>query len=204
MKFDRTKFWAEYTNQFGHPPHGPEQNATEQLLGFMENDPQVERLEWVAYLLATIRNEVGSNMLPVKEIKAKPGSYVWENYQKKYWSTGFYGRGYSQLTLEGNYRQFGNILGMDLVKNPDLVLEPKVGYEILATGCVRGLFRGRTKAQGGGRYKLSDFLNSKKKDYVSARQIVNGLAGKPAKQAALRVGQYGEQYEACLRAASTS
>lgn len=204
MKFDTNKFWAEYNKQFGHAPHGSEQTATEQLLGFMENDAQLERLEWAAYLLATIRNEVGSNMLPIKEKKAKPGSYVWENYQKKYWNTGFYGRGYSQLTLEGNYRQFGKLLGMDLVKNPDLVLEPKVGYEILATGCVRGLFRGRTKAQGGGRYKLADFLNSKKKDYISARLIVNGIAGPPAKQAALNVGKYGEQYEACLRAASVN
>jgi hypothetical protein len=192
MKFDRTKFWAEYKNQFGHPPHGPEKNATEQLLGFIENDPQLARLEWAAYLLGTIRNEVGSNMLPIKEIKAKPGTPVWENWQKKYWGTGFFGRGYAQLTWEGNYRKFGKLLGLDLVKNPDLVLLPEVGYKVLAIGCVQGLFRGRTKAQGGGRYKLSDFL---------ARQIVNGISG-AAFQHALREADYSTKYEACLRAAS--
>lgn len=201
MKFDRDKFWTEYENQFGHPPHGPEKAATEQLLGFMENDPQLARLEWAAYLLGTIRNEVGSNMLPIKEIKAKPNSPVWIKWQSKYWGTGFYGRGYSQLTGEGNYRQFGKILGMDLVKNPDMVLQPEVGYKILATGCVQGLFRGRTKAQGGGRFKLSDFLTASKKDYVSARQIVNGISG-AAFQHALREADYSTKYEACLRAAS--
>lgn len=202
MKFSIAPFWTEYNKQFGHPPHQTERQATGQLLGFMENDLQLERLEWAAYLLGTIRNEVGSNMLPIKEIKAKPGTVVWVKYQSKYWNTGFYGRGYSQLTLKGNYQQFGKLLGLDLVKNPDLVLKPEIGYKILATGCVRGLFRGRPKSQGGGRYKLADFLNNKTKDYVSARQIVNGIAG-PAFKWALRVGEYCKQYEACLRAASS-
>jgi len=201
MKFDRTKFWTEYNNQFGHPPHGPEQNATEQLLGFMENDPQLARLEWAAYLFGTIRNEVGSNMLPVKEIKAKPGTPVWENWQKKYWNTGFYGRGYAQLTWEGNYQKFGKLLGLDLVKNPDMLLLPEVGYKVLALGCVQGLFRRRSKAQGGAPYKLSDFLTGSKKDYISARQIVNGISG-AAYQHALREADYSQKYEACLRAAS--
>lgn len=203
MKFAIAPFWTEYNKQFGHPPRAVERQSTAQLLGFMENDLQLERIEWAAYLLGTIRNEVGQNMLPVKEIKAKPGTMVWVKWQSKYWNTGFFGRGYSQLTLKGNYQQFGKILGLDLVSNPDLVLKPEIGYKILSVGCVRGLFRGRPKSQGGGRYKLSDFLDGKKKDYVGARQIVNGIAG-AAFQHALRVGKYCEQYEACLRAASAT
>lgn len=203
MKFDTAKFWPEYAAQFGHDPHGPEKAATESLIGLIENDPQMERLEWGAYILGTIRNECGSNMLPIKEIKAAPNTMVWKKYQSKYWNTGFFGRGYSQLTLEGNYRQFSKLLYNDdrLVKNPDLVLNPQVGYQILSTGCVRGLFRRRPKAQGGAPYKLSDFLNASKKDYVSARQIVNGMSG-PAFKWALRVGDYCQKYDACLRASS--
>jgi hypothetical protein len=203
FKFDRSRFWTEYNNQFGHDPHPNEKTATESLLGFLENDATLERLEWAAFLLGTIRNEVGSNMLPIKEIKAAPNTIVWQKYQSKYWNTGFYGRGYSQLTLKGNYQQFGNLLGMDLVKNPDLVLQPEVGYKILSMGCVRGLFRRRPKSEGGTPYKLADFLNSKKKDYVSARQIVNGMSGMAFKWA-LRAADYSKKYEACLRAAQTA
>lgn len=190
--YDRQKFWTAYASAFGHLPHDPEKSATENLLSLIESDPQIERLEWAAYLLGTIRNECGSNMLPIKEMKAKPGTLVWNKYQSKYWNTGFMGRGYSQLTWEGNYRKFSRALYDDdrLVKNPDLVLNPAVGYKILATGCVKGMF---TKD------KLSDFLNGKLKDYLHARQVVNGMSGQ-ALQWAMRVADYCKRYEACLRA----
>lgn len=199
MKFDSVAFWATYSHQFGRIPHSIEKPATEGLLGLLATDPQIERIEWAAYLLATIRNECGSNMMPIKEIKAKPGSQVWVQWQSKYWNSGFYGRGYSQLTFEGNYRQFSELLYGDdrLVKNPDLVLNPAVGYKILATGCVRGMFR---KHRNGTPFKLADFLNDKMTDYVDARQIVNGISGN-AYAHALRVGDYAERYEKCLRAA---
>jgi hypothetical protein len=98
-KHDKVKFWTEYVRQFGHPPHDPEKSATENLLSLIEADPQIERLEWAAYLLGTIRNECGSNMLPIKEIKAPVTSKVWIQWQSKYWNTGFYGRGYSSTHL---------------------------------------------------------------------------------------------------------
>src|SRR5436305_10389940 len=201
--FDRSKFWTAYNNQFGHNPHPTEKGATNNLLGFIESDSALARLEWAAFLLGTMRNEVGSNMMPIKEIKAAPNTAVWQKYQSKYWNTGFYGRGYSQLTLKGNYQQFGNLLGMDLVDNPDLVLQPAVGYKILSMGCVQGLFRRRPKSAGGARYKLTDFLNGQKKDYVSARQIVNGVSGMAYKWA-LRAADYSQKYDACLRAAQAA
>lgn len=205
MKFDKAKFWPAYKTQFGRTPHTAEKTGTEQILGFLEADPQIVRLEWAAYILGTIRNEVGSNMMPVKEIKAKPTSQVWIEWQSKYWGTGFYGRGYAQLTLEGNYRQFSKLLYGDdrLVKKPDLVLDPEVGYKILATGCVKGMFRRRKKANGGTPFMLADFLNNKTKDYVMARQIVNGISGN-AFAHALKVGANCTKYEACLRAAQSA
>lgn len=199
MKFDSKKFWAEYQKQFGHAPQSIEKQGTETLLALLSADVQMSRLEWAAYLLATIRNECGSNMQPVKEKKAGPKEMVWIKYQSKYWGTGFYGRGYSQLTLKGNYQQFSRLLYGDdrLVSNPDLVLNPSVGYTILATGMVKGMFRRRPK---GSAFKLSDFFNDKTEDSVDARQIVNGMAG-PARAWALRVAGYYEHYKPCLQAA---
>ncbi|HEX8922016.1 MAG TPA: hypothetical protein VF766_11100 [Pyrinomonadaceae bacterium] len=202
FKFDKSLFWTEYKRQFARTPHDTEKKATESLLGFIEADSNLSRLEWAAYLLGTMRNEVGSNMLPIKEIKAAPNTQIWKQYQSKYWNTGYYGRGYSQLTWKGNYQKFSKLLGLGdrLVTDPDLTLQPEIGYKILSLGCVNGLFRTRPKKDGGAPYKLADFLNATKKDYVSARNIVNGVSG-TAFQWALRVGEFSEKYEACLRAA---
>jgi hypothetical protein len=202
FKFDKKLFWTEYKRQFARTPHDTEKKATESLLGFIGSDPNLARIEWAAYLLATMRNEVGINMLPIKEIKAKPNTEIWKKYQSKYWNTGFYGRGYSQLTWKGNYLKFSKLLGLGnkLVTDPDLTLQPEIGYKILSLGCVNGLFRSRPKKDGGKPYKLADFLTGTKKDYVSARNIVNGVSG-TAYQWALRVGDFAEKYEACLRAA---
>jgi predicted chitinase len=41
------------------------------------------------------------------------------------------GRGYIQLTGKDNYRLYGQILGLDLLNNPDLALDPTVAAQIL-------------------------------------------------------------------------
>lgn len=82
MKFGTSKFWQEFQKQFGHAPQAIEKQGTETLLTLISSDAQIERVEWAAYLLGTIRNECGSNMQPVKEIKAAVGTLVWEKYQR--------------------------------------------------------------------------------------------------------------------------
>jgi predicted chitinase len=43
----------------------------------------------------------------------------------------YHGRGYTQLTHDYNYRHFGNKLGVDLVKDPDLLLkDPKLSARV--------------------------------------------------------------------------
>jgi putative chitinase len=199
MNLNPKKFWPEYLKHFGHQPNPLEKQGTETLLSLISSDPQITRLEWAAYILATIRNECGANMQPKKEIKDKPGGEVWEKYQRHYWPSGYYGRGYSQLTWKENYQDFSDLLYHDnrLVKNPDLVMQPEVGYKILATGMVQGLFRRRSKTSA---FKLSDFFNDAKEDEINARQIVNGIGG-TAYQWALRVAGYYREYKPCLQAA---
>lgn len=41
------------------------------------------------------------------------------------------GRGYFQITGKYNYKKYSKLLGIDLVNNPDLALEPKVAAQIL-------------------------------------------------------------------------
>ncbi len=40
------------------------------------------------------------------------------------------GRGFNQLTGKSNYAKYGNLIGKDLVSNPDLVNDPKIASEI--------------------------------------------------------------------------
>ena len=48
------------------------------------------------------------------------------------------GRGFNQLTGIGNYKKYGNIIGKDLVGNPDLVNDPKVAAEIAIAFATKG------------------------------------------------------------------
>jgi hypothetical protein len=82
--------------------------------------------------IATISVETGS-FLPLFEKRADPKKQP-ELYelQQKYYPSGYYGRGFIQLTWLDNYKAYGDALKVDLVKNPNLALNPKIAARILA------------------------------------------------------------------------
>ena len=128
-----------------------------------------------AYVLATTYHETGGTMKPIKE-------YGSNKYLSKY-DTGrlakalgntpqvdgdgikYAGRGYVMITGYYNYKFAGEQLGIDLINNPDLALEPKYAAEILVKGSKEGWFTSK---------KLSDYINDKKKDLLGARRCING------------------------------
>lgn len=118
----------------------------------------------VAYILATAYHEC--RFRSIREIRAPVGSAVWK-MQNRYWHTGFMGRGLPQLTWEKNYRKFSSLVGLNLVKDPDAVLRPEVGAEILVYGMQNGLFSG----VGLSKYFPADGSPAK---WIGARRIVNG------------------------------
>ena len=129
-----------------------------------------------SYLLATTYHETGGTMKPIKE-------YGGDKYLSKY-DTGrlakalgntpqadgdgikYAGKGYVMITGYYNYKFAGEQLGIDLINNPDLALQPKYAAEILVNGSIGGWFTSK---------KLSDYINDKKKDYINARRVINGL-----------------------------
>ena len=136
--------------------------------------------EEIAYFLATVGWETAWLFAPRDEIRAKVGTNI-RKIQDRYWGTGYFGRGYIQLTWKENYQKMSNLLStdpvdpipnLDLVNNPHLLLQPSISYRVAADGMRKGMFRVYSDKRT--RIKLSDYINSTKVDFVNARNVVNG------------------------------
>ena len=121
-------------------------------------------VSWMAYCLATPYHETNRTMQPVKE--AYWCSEDWRRQHLKYYP--YYGRGLVQLTWHDNYQRAGELLGLDLVDNPDIALQMKYAVQIMLTGMTNGWFTGK---------KLRDFIpaDPTRDNYKNARQIINGM-----------------------------
>jgi hypothetical protein len=116
----------------------------------------------IAYVLATTQWETAQTFKPVREAFWK--SEDWRRQNLRYYP--YYGRGFVQLTWKSNYQKYSQILGIDLVNNPDLAMDPNVALFILVHGFKTGTFTGR---------KITDYINESKTDFVNGRRCINGL-----------------------------
>lgn len=121
----------------------------------------------LAYALATVRRECGSNMLPVREGFAKTDKAARAHvrkykrrYAKEINGQVYYGRGYVQLTWDYNYKKEG------IEHNPDKALEPEFAAKLLFKGLLDGRWNGKAKG-------LMYYLD--RNDPVQARRTVNVL-----------------------------
>jgi hypothetical protein len=77
----------------------------------------------------------------------------------------YYGRGYVPLEWKSNYARYSEILGVDFVENPDLVLVPEHACFILCHGLRYGNFK----------RKIGNFINNHRTDYHNAYKcLYNG------------------------------
>lgn len=137
----------------------------------------------LAYILATAHHETGAFKWlreiwgPTAAQKRYEGRKDLGNVQsgdgKK-----FMGRGFVQLTGRRNYTDWSKRTGLDLLKEPDLVMKPAVAARILVQGSMLGTFTGK---------KLGDYSS-----FTDMRRVVNGLD-----KAALIAG-YAERFLAAL------
>jgi predicted chitinase len=136
----------------------------------------------LANILAQVFHETGGRMLPVRETFATSDAgairaldKAWKagklgSVKLPYWrrdkdGKSWFGRGQIQLTHKRNYQKLGDRLGIDLVGNPSLALDPDNGAAIAIVGMIEGLFTDK---------KLSDFLAPGLNDLEGAREVVNG------------------------------
>jgi hypothetical protein len=115
----------------------------------------------IAYVLATTQWETSQTFKPVRE--AFWESEEWRKKHFRYYP--YYGRGYVQLTWKNNYEKYSGLLGIDLVNNPDLAMDPKVALFVLVHGFKTGTFTGR---------KITDYISGSQTDFINARRCING------------------------------
>lgn len=130
-----------------------------------------------AYVLATAYWETARTMQPIRE---KGGEAYLR--KKKYYP--YVGMGFVQLTWKENYIRAGAELGVDFVRFPKKLLEPRYATPILVTGMREGWFTGK---------KLSDYITLQKSDFKGARRIINGT------DKAKEIADIAAQYDGALK-----
>lgn len=148
-------------------------------------------LAHAAYMLATAWHETNKTMQPVRE--AYWLSETWRKKNLRYWP--WYGRGYVQLTWEGNYRRAdkecadaGMTQPGDLLGDADLAMRPDIAALIMRKGMDEGWFTGvRNRAV------MPSQGVATRQQYMDARTIING------RDKADLIEDYAQAFERALR-----
>ena len=202
--FVRELFLSDFPTRTGISLSDGMRDALLFLLDRLERDAGFTMLRELAYVLATIQWETGGALQPVRERRVSRARAPRDREsQDRYWSTGFYGRGYIQITWRENYeRAEKRLRGVTIesntrrltigsgtfTTNPDLLLNREVAYLVCSRGMREGWFTAR---------RLGEFIqDGRAPDYVGARRVVNGVDN------AAEIAEIACRYELLLRAAS--
>ena len=173
MKINRKKFYTEYRKVYGKLTQ-KQVDSIECIFNEIEAS-NITDIRWVAYMFATVYHETAATMLPIEEYgkgKNRPYGKRFKHSGVAYPNTFgiLYGRGYVQLTWFENYELMGRLLGVNLLKNPELALEPKIAAKIMVEGMTKGAssigdFTGKC---------LEQFFTLTLENPKGARTIING------------------------------
>ncbi|MEL6321703.1 MAG: hypothetical protein AAFQ57_13805 [Cyanobacteria bacterium J06626_14] len=109
----------------------------------------------IAYILSTVSTETEGVWRPISEYGGHCGQYG---------SGCFYGRGFTQITWRDNYRRMSDVVGVDLVADPEAALDPEIAAEIIVVGMRDGMFTGQS---------LDDYIGGGRANFHGARRIIN-------------------------------
>lgn len=147
----------------GLPPQagGTREQTVEAIMSECERQSVILDTQ-VAYLVATCEHECGFQ--PIREGQwGGRTAEASETYRRRLRYYPYYGRGYVQLTHKGNYHNYAYRLGIDLVNDPDLAMDPRVALYVLVHGVTNGMFGP----------SMTHFVNERRTDFFNARRSVN-------------------------------
>lgn len=122
-----------------------------------------------------------------RQLKGLPPLPVSTNYAKadKY-GLRYYGRGFNQLTGPASYKRAGDLVGINLIANPDKALDPPTSARILIEGMLKGWF--------GSRKPVSYYLDQMPPQWTAARATTN-----PGSPNAAITAAFARDFRKCLR-----
>ena len=146
-------------------------------------DTRISDVSTISYMFGTIVAETEDRNFSPAATEVIDRS----NENRDYVKDGFYGRGWIQLTYRDKYALASKVLNKDLVKHPELALEPDNAYEILYRGMTDGWIEVyRTSSEGAVArevpVKLGDFVTSQGVNYELARAVINANCKKVDKK----------------------
>jgi putative chitinase len=158
------------------------------IIDYWESNKLYVDKRWLAYILATAYHETGRVMETVEELGKglrRPYGEKIKQSKRRYTVPDklYYGRGLVQITWYENYQKFSNIIGIDLLNNPEEAMRMSTAIHIMFTGMTDGLFTG---------VNLSRYFNDIREDYVNARKIINGT------DCAEKIAVYARSFYQCL------
>jgi putative chitinase len=177
---NRKTFYDDIRPFFGQRILPKQFNGMEVILNEWD-ESELTDLRWLAYMLATVFHETAYTMQPIKEYGSN------QYFINRYWknekirkalgnlseqdAVDFCGRGYVQITGRANYKKMTKILGVDLVGNPLLAMQPDIAVKIMFEGMTTGKsFVGDFTGK-----HLGNYFNKTTCDWVNARRIINGV-----------------------------
>jgi hypothetical protein len=192
MKMDETAFFNN-VRKFPFPGNLKQSqvDGMKAIIAEWLKRPELDDLRWLAYMLATTYHETAFTMQPIEEYGKGAGRFYGTPHRR----TGkiYYGRGFVQLTLHENYERMGNLLGVDLVNNPEKALEPDIAFAVMFEGMTRGMFTNKSLKQY--------FKKDQDADWYNARSII-GAKVVDGKNVAESIAKYGRAFWYALLAAA--
>jgi hypothetical protein len=165
LRFNLNRFFSEFTSSAKKLKQS-QFAGLDQLLGFIEQDSNVDDVRAAALILALVQHETADTWQPLADSAAArkiakvyaPDTSIGKSLGNKQASDGFRfrPRGYIRITGRSNYERMGGALGIDLVANPDAAQEPATAYRIMSEALYRGMLTGK---------KLKNFISGERADY---------------------------------------
>jgi len=142
--------------------------------------PKSEKMNYTANRIVTVFKLSYSE---AEKLAGKPealANRVYNKYGNTEYGDGwkYRGRGYNQLTFKGNYKKYGDAIGVDLVSNPDKANDPKVASKIAVQFAKNGIesLKSQGKLSQYNSNDINDFKNQK--DSTLAFYHANAGTGK--------------------------